>query len=964
MLIRKILLYIKELIKYREILQHIDGKYYTESYRSTAFGRIGSYIHYTLYGWRQGYNPAPWFSTIDYLNANSDVAQSGINPFYHYIKYGFKEGRGSSLAIPTSRVGPRIKRFATFTPRKGIDHVQAFRDYLFALNASHASVSFADLIDDLVASDEAAPLLPEDEISLEMHMAAIFDHFDRDYYLQNNPDVSQIGINPLEHYCRFGWRELRRPNADFDLWWYWQSYLNIKADKVDPLLHYVSLGKDRGYQTKNTRPISLRTNAISYENGKKIKRICLFSAYDVHGIVDDYVIDYLKELSKFADIYYLADSEMQPGELNKLANLTKGAWAIRHGEYDFGSYSRLARDLVGWDKIEQYDELILANDSCYLLRPLDHVFEKMDAITTDWWGMQATKGISATRDEDMKRFPRPISLEAIKTRYLNSFEEDYTYNFHVGSYFVVYRKDVINDQSFRLMINSIVKQSNKLIIIKKYEIGFTRTLIHKGYQFHTFVDDLYPMHPIYSESIFTLIEKGFPFIKRFLFAENHYYVPDLAKWKPKITAILPEANLNVVEKNLYRVSNAEKLYNNFRIRRDVSNNPVYPKLYSNSEIVTLDANTPKYDNWWAFPVCAFDHTFSGNERAVFEQVRYNKYIKKIILTRSKYIDIDGENVEICPLKSKEGQEFLLRSKIIFIKHTVERNINYPLNEKLHHFIELWHGIPLKRIGYASLDLMNHLQEIADKHRRLRAVISSSKVDQLAMAAGFYPLSYHDVWLTGLPRNDFIIREFNALPDDLKSEELRLRKVLNGRKLILFCPTFRNGTNGKGYVFNEDEVTELRNWLRANNAMLGIREHMADKFRTYSIQLTGEEFLDVSSRIYPNIEILFRVSSALVTDYSSCFVDYILTGKHLVSFAYDMESYKNSERGLFYDMEFCFPGDICHSFHEVLASLKRAADCNFRNTDPAYDWKKKLFFEFDDDKNSERVVNRVKELIGH
>ena len=72
----------------------------------------------------------------------------------------------------------------------------------------------------------------------------------------------------------------------------------------------------------------------------------------------------------FADVYYLADCELEAGELDKLAPYTRGRWAVRHGRYDFGSYSMLARDLVGWDVIESYDELMLANDSCYLVQPL------------------------------------------------------------------------------------------------------------------------------------------------------------------------------------------------------------------------------------------------------------------------------------------------------------------------------------------------------------------------------------------------------------------------------------------------------------------------------------------------------------------------------------------------------------------------------------------------------------------
>ena len=36
----------------------------------------------------------------------------------------------------------------------------------------------------------------------------------------------------------------------------------------------------------------------------------------------------------------------------KLAPYTRARWAIRHGRYDFGSYSMLASDLVGWDAID------------------------------------------------------------------------------------------------------------------------------------------------------------------------------------------------------------------------------------------------------------------------------------------------------------------------------------------------------------------------------------------------------------------------------------------------------------------------------------------------------------------------------------------------------------------------------------------------------------------------------------
>ena len=121
------------------------------------------------------------------------------------------------------------------------------------------------------------------------------------------------------------------------------------------------------------------------------RRVCLFAGYDIDGLVDDYVVAAISELSRFADVFYLADGYVSETELAKLAPYTKGAWSQVHGAYDFGSAALLAETYVGWDVIATYDELIITNDSYYVLRPLDEMFARMDAQDCDWWGLQATK---------------------------------------------------------------------------------------------------------------------------------------------------------------------------------------------------------------------------------------------------------------------------------------------------------------------------------------------------------------------------------------------------------------------------------------------------------------------------------------------------------------------------------------------------------------------------------------------
>lgn len=66
--------------------------------------------------------------------------------------------------------------------------------------------------------------------------------FDADWYLQQYPDVSAAGVDPLQHYMVHGWREARNPNSLFDSEWYLETYPDVRAAEINPLLHYIRHG--------------------------------------------------------------------------------------------------------------------------------------------------------------------------------------------------------------------------------------------------------------------------------------------------------------------------------------------------------------------------------------------------------------------------------------------------------------------------------------------------------------------------------------------------------------------------------------------------------------------------------------------------------------------------------------------------------------------------------------------------
>ena len=59
---------------------------------------------------------------------------------------------------------------------------------------------------------------------------------DRAWYLRTNPDVAAAGVDPVEHYLRYGWREGRDPRPDFSTSLYLDAHKDIEGN---PLVHYL-----------------------------------------------------------------------------------------------------------------------------------------------------------------------------------------------------------------------------------------------------------------------------------------------------------------------------------------------------------------------------------------------------------------------------------------------------------------------------------------------------------------------------------------------------------------------------------------------------------------------------------------------------------------------------------------------------------------------------------------------------
>lgn len=115
------------------------------------------------------------------------------------------------------------------------------------------------------------------------------------------------------------------------------------------------------------------------------KRLFIFAAYDADGVVDDSLLFYLRALSKLGDIVFFMDNNTSDYFLTKVRTIPNVLFAdaIRHNEYDFGSYKRGYVWAENSEILKNYEWVYFVNDSVfgpiYDLTPILEDLEKVDA---------------------------------------------------------------------------------------------------------------------------------------------------------------------------------------------------------------------------------------------------------------------------------------------------------------------------------------------------------------------------------------------------------------------------------------------------------------------------------------------------------------------------------------------------------------------------------------------------------
>ncbi len=283
-------------------------------------------------------------------------------------------------------------------------------------------------------------------------------------------------------------------------------------------------------------------------------------------------------------------------------------------------------------------------------------------------------------------------------------------------------------------------------------------------------------------------------------------------------------------------------------------------------------------------------------------------------------------------------------------------------------VNLWHGQPLKAIGYLSREFQGNKRKKITERYDLLAV--SSRIESYVMKACF-DSSVKKMMITGYPRNDVLLKNLEKnVQDEINLFVKRFNLPFVPEQVILYAPTYRKNSIAQFFPFKDLDFDRFDKIMKENKAILILRGHvndiLKDKTKTSELESSIQKIIDSKWSLVlhqtdlEDINDILHIVNLLITDYSSIYFDYLLVDRPIFFIPYDLDEYEKTN-GIVYPYDSVTPGEKIYSgkeFVEKLSEFFKGVD----NYKEKRRWIKKLFLEIQVPEASENILNQIKKEL--
>lgn len=324
-------------------------------------------------------------------------------------------------------------------------------------------------------------------------------------------------------------------------------------------------------------------------------------------------------------------------------------------------------------------------------------------------------------------------------------------------------------------------------------------------------------------------------------------------------------------------------------------------------------------------------SFIGNARYFFTYIMKNleslPSIEKVFLVikdEKLYKTLKNKGLPVIQSFSIEGMFYHLIAKFhVITRNRTDLNSIFSTGSVR---VNLWHGIPLKRIGYFYLKKPKFLNI-------RKFFFPGCWTDHYVLSPN---LNFADIFAKsmGVSKENIIIANYpriQALLDHkllyhflLDQEKSLLRKVINlkkqGFKIIGYFPTYRKNESLCKFlgISTHQDSLELLEFLKKQKIIILFHPHLHSAPNIPPILLKNQVVIKLESSI--DSYIFLPLLDILITDYSSIYFDFLVLDKPIIFFPYDLETYKK-EQGFMFDYDKMTPGDKVFSVKELIEAIE-------------------------------------------
>lgn len=212
-----------------------DPAFYLEADSALAASGVDPLWHYCFRGADEGRNPSPYFFSSWYLAEYPRAAASGLNPLLHYLLHG-----------PAQKTNPNPYFFTTwYQDRHPELRQQRLHPLVHYLEHGSAIGAWPNPFFDPAWYGRSYP-----ESAGTEPLAHFLAHgpefgfqpnpyFDLNWYNDQYPQARDTGMHPLQHYILHRHEKRLDPHPFFDSQWYEEQYPQARETAFGPFAHYL-----------------------------------------------------------------------------------------------------------------------------------------------------------------------------------------------------------------------------------------------------------------------------------------------------------------------------------------------------------------------------------------------------------------------------------------------------------------------------------------------------------------------------------------------------------------------------------------------------------------------------------------------------------------------------------------------------------------------------------------------------